>query len=114
MEEVETYLPLSEVTSYILLSLAPGPRHGYAIMKDVQALSKARVLLSTGTLYGAIKRLLEQEWIERVDDPRSNHTARERKVYQLTDLGRKILKAEVHRMNRLVAAAHLRQVGEQG
>ena len=114
MEEVEIYLPLSEVTSYILLSLAPGPRHGYAIMKDVQAVSKERVVLSTGTLYGAIKRLLEQEWIERVDDPHQNSSGRERKVYQLTELGRSILKAEVHRMNRLVAAAQLRQVGEQG
>jgi DNA-binding PadR family transcriptional regulator len=114
LEEVEIYLPLSEVTSYILLSLAPGPRHGYAIMKDVQAVSKERVVLSTGTLYGAIKRLLEQEWIERVDDPHQNSSGRERKVYQLTELGRSILKAEVHRMNRLVAAAQLRQVGEQG
>jgi DNA-binding PadR family transcriptional regulator len=92
LEEVETYLPLSEVTSYILLSLAPGPRHGYAIMKDVQALSKERVILSTGTLYGAIKRLLEQEWIERVDDPYANSSGRQRKVYRLTELGRSILK----------------------
>jgi DNA-binding PadR family transcriptional regulator len=114
LEEVETYLPLSEVTAYILLSLAPGPRHGYAIMKDVQALSKERVILSTGTLYGAIKRLLEQEWIERVEDPNSNSTGRQRKFYRLTELGRNILNAEVHRINRLVAAAQLRQVGEQG
>lgn len=114
MEEVETYLPLSEVTAYILLSLAPGSRHGYAIMKDVQALSKERVMLSTGTLYGAIKRLLEQEWIERVDDPDANNSSRVRKVYRLTELGKQILKAEVKRMDRLVAAAQLRQVGEQG
>lgn len=44
---------------YILLSLAPGQKHGYAIMKDVEALSDGRLSLSTGTLYGALKRLLD-------------------------------------------------------
>ncbi len=56
-------LPLSEAVFLILLSLMPGPKHGYAIMKDVQALSENRVSLSTGTLYGALKRLLKQEWV---------------------------------------------------
>ena len=67
--EVQNGQPMTETTYFILLSLAPGPSHGYAIMKDVQQLSQARVVLSTGTLYGALKRLLELGWIERVDDP---------------------------------------------
>lgn len=101
-------LPLTETTLLILLSLAPGPRHGYAIMKDVTALSESRVTLSTGTLYGALKRLLEQAWIERGDDPAAPDTARERKAYQLTDLGRRTLNAELARLQKLVTAARRR------
>ena len=59
-------LPLSEAVFLILLSLSEGPKHGYAIMKDVYELSDQRVSLSTGTLYGALKRLLKREWVARV------------------------------------------------
>lgn len=104
-------LPLSESTFLILLSLAPRPKHGYAIMKGVEALSDGRVQLSTGTLYGAIKRLLEQEWIERFDEAEVN--GRERKAYRLTNLGRRILEAETVRMQSLVTAAHQRAAGWQ-
>jgi DNA-binding PadR family transcriptional regulator len=77
-EEIQSNLPLTEVTFFILVSLAPAARHGYAIMKDVRSLSNARVRLSTGTLYGALKRLLEQGWIERSDDPAPSDSARAR------------------------------------
>ena len=95
--------PISEATFFILLSLWPQPRHGYAIMKDVEALSNGRVTVSTGTLYGAIKRLLEQAWIERFDE--TVVEGRVRKAYRLTDLGRDILSAETARLQSLVAAA---------
>ena len=111
--EIQANLPLTEATFFILLSLTPQPKHGYAIMKDVTNLSDGRVRLSTGTLYGAIKRLLEREWIERREDPGVNNSGRERKAYSLTDLGRRILEAEVERLDNLVAAAHLRAVGDQ-
>jgi DNA-binding PadR family transcriptional regulator len=94
-------LPLSEAVFFILLSLLPGAKHGYAIMKDVDALSNARVNLSTGTLYGALKRLLEAGWVQRVDD--NDETGRERKAYVLTQLGKGILEAETARMQTLVA-----------
>jgi len=100
---VESNLPLREATFLILLSLAPQPRHGYAIMKDVEALSDGRVQLSTGTLYGALKRLLDQGWIERFDETVVN--GRERKAYRLTDLGRRILDAETVRLQSLVSVA---------
>jgi DNA-binding PadR family transcriptional regulator len=103
-------LPLSETTFFILLSLAPGPRHGYAIMKDVQSLSEDQVRLSTGTLYGALKRLLEQGWVNRVADPAPDNTGRQRKAYALADRGRSVLKAEAARLQKLVDAAHLRVV----
>lgn len=98
-------LPLTEATYYILLSLAQGARHGYAIMKDVRALSHERVVLSTGTLYGALKRLLEMEWILRVDEPEADGNGRERKLYNLTRLGRRVLEAEVARLDALLESS---------
>jgi DNA-binding PadR family transcriptional regulator len=104
-------LPLTEATFYILLSLSPEPKHGYAIMKDVEALSEGRVRLSTGTLYGALKRLLEGSWIKRVDEvdtPFTDQTAiRSRKAYGLTELGHRMLKAEIARLEHLTATARL-------
>lgn len=98
-------LPLTEATFFILMSLSAAPKHGYAIMKEVKELSNGRIKFSTGTLYGAIRRLLEQGWIKRVSDPESNPTDRQRKAYTLTDKGRKIVTAEVKRLKSLVATA---------
>lgn len=102
-----SHLPLREPTFFILLSLSPGPKHGYAILKEVEALSEGRLLLSTGTLYGAIKRLLEREWIQRVNDPIPNGTDRARKVYTLTEQGRNALNAEIERLRKLVSVAQI-------
>jgi DNA-binding PadR family transcriptional regulator len=106
-----TQLPLTEATYFILLSLAPGARHGYAIMKDVRTVSRGRVTLSTGTLYSALKRLLEQGWIRRAGDPHNGIDGRQRKGYHLTELGRSILEAEIQRLETLVGAAQLRSPG---
>lgn len=99
------YLPLPEATFFILLSLAQTPRHGYAIMQSVSDLSDGRVALSTGTLYGALRRMLEQGWIERFDEKSEIVDGRLRKAYCLTDLGQKILNADVARLQQLVATA---------
>lgn len=104
-------LPLTETTFFILFSLASGPRHGYAIQKEVKALSNARVSLSTGTLYGAIKRLVEQGWIERSESGESDDSGRPRKEYQLSDLGRRIFDAEAARLQSLAKFIHLHQMG---
>lgn len=104
--------PITETTYFILLSLAPGPIHGYGIMKDVQQLSHRRVVLSTGTLYGALKRLLELGWITRTDDPGAGENGRERKAYRLTQLGQTALDGEIERLNGLLAAAGQRVVGK--
>jgi DNA-binding PadR family transcriptional regulator len=104
--------PLTEATFFIMLSLAPERKHGYAIMKDVQTLSENRIVLSTGTLYGVLKRLLEQDWIERVDDPGANGN-RERKAYVLTNRGRRVLDTEVSRLKALVSTAQRRAVRGQ-
>ena len=100
--------PLTEATFFILLSLSPSAKHGYAIMKEVKVLSKGRIVFSTGTLYGALRRLLEQGWIKRVTDPEPNHTDRERKAYALTDKGRKVVNAEMERLRLLLTTAEQR------
>jgi len=101
-------LPLTESTFLILLSLSAGPRHGYAVLKDVHELSDGRIRLSTGTLYGAIKRLLDQDWIVRLEElSQAESDGRGKKVYQLTDQGRSLLKAEVNRLEDLARKAHL-------
>ena len=104
-----SYLPLTEPTFYILLSLAPGKKHGYAIMKDVRALSKERVSLSTSTLYTAVGRLLDQELIERLSDEEQDAgPGLPRKSYALTELGRRVLEAEAIRLQGMVREARLR------
>lgn len=106
--DVQSKLPLSEAAFFILLSLAPGPGHGYAILKDVEALSGGRVTLSTGTLYGALARMLEQGWIVRVDPERAEAAGRPRKDYALTKLGRRILSAEADRLQTVAQLARER------
>jgi len=112
--EIPSYLPLTEPTFYILLSLAPGKRHGYAILKDIESLSHGEVSLSTSTLYTALRRLLSQGLIERIPDDPRNHAGPglPRKAYVLSELGRRILEAETSRMQALVGAARLR-LGEE-
>lgn len=101
---METF-PLSEPVMLILLSLADQPRHGYAILKDVEEMSGGRVVLSTGTLYGALHRLLDDEWIEPVEE---DDTPRGRRAYRLTPQGKRNLQMEVSRMKNLTRLASLR------
>lgn len=104
-----SYLPLTESTFYILLSLAPGKKHGYAIMKDVKELSNERVKMSTSTLYTAVGRLLDQELIERLSDgDQASSPGLPRKSYILTELGRRVLEAESVRLQEMVKEARLR------
>ena len=104
----QNHKPLTETTFFILLSIAEDRRHGYAILKDVQALSQDRVVLSTGTLYGALSRLLDQGLIERVKEERPEEVGRPRKFYSLTLFGRQILEMELARLRVLVKAAQRR------
>jgi DNA-binding PadR family transcriptional regulator len=97
--------PLTEPVLLILLSLANSPRHGYALLKDIETLSRGRVRLSTGTLYGALRRLLEDSWIERFAQ---EDTAREKQAYRLTISGRTQLNGELDRMKQLTRAAAAR------
>jgi len=109
--KIQPTSPLTEATFFILLSLSPSAKHGYAIMKEVKALSNGRIVFSTGTLYGALRRLLEQGWIKRAADPKPNPTERERKSYALTERGRKVVSAETERLKSLLSTAQ-QQISE--
>jgi len=112
--DVKEHLPLREATFFILLSLATAPRHGYAIMKDTARLSNGRVTLSTGTLYGAIKRLLEAGWIRRFENGDAEENGRQKKEYELTEQGRRIFDAEVTRLESIVTVVRDSTAAVQG
>ena len=96
--------PLTEPGFLILSSLADQPRHGYNLILDIETLSDGRVKMSTGTLYGALRRL-SAGWIERFD---SDDTSREKQHYRLTTTGRTQLSADLERMQQLTRAAAAR------
>jgi len=98
-------MEVSEPVLLILLSLAEQPRHGYAILQDTATMSDGRVRLSTGTLYGALRRLLDEKWIERFKE---RDSSRGKQAYRLTTEGRRNLQMEVARMKRLTRLAALR------
>jgi DNA-binding PadR family transcriptional regulator len=104
-------LPLTEPVLLILLSLIEQPRHGYSILKDVERMSDGRVVLSTGTLYGALRRLLDDDWIERFEE---KETPRGRQAYRLTPHGRRNLQAEISRMKHITRLASLRVAAKEG
>ena len=104
-------LPLTEPVLLILLSLIEQPRHGYSILKDVERMSDGRVVLSTGTLYGALRRLLDNDWIERFEE---KETPRGRQAYRLTPHGRRNLQAEISRMKHITRLASLRVAAKEG
>jgi DNA-binding PadR family transcriptional regulator len=97
--------PLTEPVLLILVSLAERPRHGYSILKDVEKVSGGRVVLGTGTLYGALRRLLDDGLIERFEE---DDTSRGRQAYRLSALGRRTLQMEVSRLKQLTRVASLR------
>ena len=85
-------LALIESIFYILLALQE-PMHGYGIMQKTSAMSRGRLILSTGTLYGAISNLLEKGWIEPGGE--SSDTDGRRKMYRITDAGQEALQADL-------------------
>ena len=96
--------PLSPQVFAILLALGDEPRHGYGILKEVEERTGGQVALLPGSLYSAIRRMLEAGWIEEVemavegDDPR-------RRYYGLTEAGRRLAQDEARRMSTLLRVA---------
>lgn len=102
-----TFLPITEATFYILLSLSSGRKHGYAILKDISTLSGSALQLSTSTLYGALGRMQDQGLIVRVENgsDEAGGPGLPRKAYELTQPGRRLLEGELVRLRRQVQAA---------
>jgi DNA-binding PadR family transcriptional regulator len=88
---------LTEAVYYILLSLFK-PMHGYGIMQNVRELSKDRVNLGPGTLYGAINTLLEKKWIQYIEGEWDSR----KKEYQITQTGKQVVIQEIERLEELV------------
>ena len=91
---------MTESIFYILLALQE-PMHGYGIMQKTSAMSRGRLILSAGTLYGGISNLLEKGWIEPGGE--SPDTDGRRKMYRITNAGQEVLEAELARLEELVS-----------
>ena len=104
-------LPLTPAVFHILLALAGGERHGYAIMQEVTANTNGKMHLGPGTLYGSIKRMLAEGLIkESGERPDPALDDERRRYYCLTDFGRRVAGAEAERLAALVAVARTRQL----
>jgi DNA-binding PadR family transcriptional regulator len=105
-DEVEAFLPLPTAVFHILVALADRDRHGYSIMQDVSARTDSKVRLSAGTLYSAIRRMLEQGLIEELrDSPDPASDDERRRYYRLTRLGRAVAVAEARRVSDMLTQA---------
>lgn len=104
----EQLLPLSPSTLHILLALAEGPRHGYAIIQDVEARTDGELRMSAGTLYRSIARMVEQGLITEVANRRTRAEDERRRYYRLTPFGTAAARAEVRRLSQLVRHARAR------
>src|SRR6186997_3271501 len=107
----EKLLPLTSSVFHILLALSDGDLHGYGIMQEVAEHSGGQIKLGPGTLYGAIKRLLNDRLIVEADERPDPHMDDERRrYYRLTDFGQQVLKAEARRISRMVSVAQRRRL----
>ena len=91
---------------HILLALSTGDKHGYAIMREVEALTEGAVTMGPGTLYGTVKKMLKAELVEESDErPDPSLDDQRRRYYRITGLGKHVLDAEVNRMEQLSRTA---------
>jgi DNA-binding PadR family transcriptional regulator len=103
--------PLPSAAFQILISLANGQLHGYAIMREVESQSGGRMRLGPGTLYGSIQALLEEGLIDEVEaGPRTEGSAERRRVYRLTTTGRNLARSEADRLADLLRVARSRKI----
>lgn len=109
MSTVQDHLPLTPAVFHILLALADGPTHGYAIMQEVETLTEGSIQMGPGTLYGSIKRMLKDDLIAEADAP-PEETDTRRRYYKLTALGADVAQAEARRLSMLVTVAQQRRL----
>jgi DNA-binding PadR family transcriptional regulator len=98
----------------ILLTLASGERHGYAIIQDIEARSDGTVSIETGTLYRALQRLAEGDLVRPSESPRASDNDERRRCYAITPAGRRAAANEARRMSALVNAARTARLIPRG
>ncbi|CAM3851599.1 PadR family transcriptional regulator [Alkalicoccus chagannorensis] len=103
---IKKYIPMSETAFYILLSLAPEPRHGYGIIKYVESITGGRLVLGSGTVYGSLTKMLKDHLILVYADEER------KKTYEITDLGKKVLHTEMERLEELYHNAQAHKEGK--
>lgn len=107
----EQHLPLTPAVFHILLALADGERHGYAIMREVAESTRQQIQMGPGTLYGTLKRLLAAGLVEESDErPDPALDDERRRYYRLTGLGRRVASAEAERLAGLVRLARAKRL----
>ena len=111
LPSVEDELPLTPAVFNILLALADGEKHGYAIMQEVREDTGGAIRLGPGTLYGSLDRLEKAGMVEESDErPAAKDDDERRRYYRLTDFGRRVLRAEVARLQQSMAIARRKKV----
>jgi len=107
----DSLTPLTPAVFHILLALADGEKHGYAIMKDVETQTEGRMKMGPGTLYGSIKRMLATGLIQEVGQrPDSELGDERRRYYRLSGVGQEMVSVESRRLEKAVQAARQKQV----
>jgi DNA-binding PadR family transcriptional regulator len=106
----ETFLPLKPHWFHVLLSLADEDQHGYGIMLEVLERTSGKVRLWPATLYGTLKRMIDEDLIEEsAERPAADADDARRRYYRLTKLGRRVLVAESLRLEDLVRVIHAKR-----
>lgn len=106
----ESLLPLTPAVLHILLVLADGERHGYAIAQEVETISEGQVRMGPGTLYGSILRMTESELLEEVTSQRRDEGVERRRYYRLTTFGKRVLTLELERLTAVMNVARRKQL----
>lgn len=103
-------LPLPAAQMHILMALADGEKHGYAVMREIESMTEGEVTMGPGTLYGTVKKMLNAGLIEETDErPDPEMDDERRRYYRTSGLGARVLDAETARLERLVKTAHAKQ-----
>lgn len=115
LEKLETFLPLKTLEFEILLTLADGDRHGYAIMTEVESRSRGVLRLHPGTLYRNLSRLLAAGLVEEMADrPDPEVDDQRRRYYRITDCGRRVVSLEASRLEAQLRFARRKGLLEDG
>jgi DNA-binding PadR family transcriptional regulator len=107
--QLDDVLPLSPTAFHVLVAMADGPRHGYAIAQEVEELTGGRILMGPGTLYGSLQRMTSAGLIEEAANPGDDGLhAKRRRYYRMTPLGSEALRSESERLLRAANVAQER------